>query len=117
MTQPNQIRIHRGQGGAGRSRIFSLRSRWIRCLLALAVGSRGLAGCRAGSGADKGADANGKAGGATPASTTETTVAVSPVVLRAMTASISITGALTAEKDVIVGAKNAGKVADVYVRE
>src|SRR5438105_3486727 len=116
MTEPTQTGIHSCQPGRTRPPMFSRRDRWALCLLALALGSLGQAGCRGGSSEEKGKEGDSKAGG-TPAGVTETAVVVTPAALRSMSASISITGALTAEKDVVVGTKNPGKVVDVRLRE
>ena len=82
-------------------------------LLSLALGLVGVSGCRGGGGEAKEGDAK----SAAPAAAVETSVTVAPAAQRALSASISITGALTAEKDVVVGAKNPGKVLEVRVRE
>ncbi|HLK56944.1 MAG TPA: efflux RND transporter periplasmic adaptor subunit [Chthonomonadaceae bacterium] len=99
-----------------RSGALSRGGRWTLCLLALALGAAGLAGCRGGAPEEKGGDTGGKSSG-TAANATETTVEVTPAATRAVSAGTSITGALTAEKDVIVGTKSAGKVAEVRMRE
>ena len=82
-----------------------------RVTLALAAAIIGLAGCRGGGGGGQ------KVTPVKATAPTATQVSVTPARIGSISQTQPITGALSAENDVTVGAKLAGKVVAVYYRE
>ncbi len=109
MLFPHQARSFRA--------LRRFRSRQLSALLtALAlVGAVGLTGCRKPAGDAAKTDASGAAG--KPAAPTATQISVTPARTGAITQTQQVTGALSAQNDVTVGSKLAGKIAFVYYRE